>query len=163
MIAVVIILGAVYTLQKVQKGAPGSLRIGVIYSRSPGFQNTYALSHKRGIEAMQKKLGIKDSQIIQREDVWTDDEKTIAIAMEELLNEIPSLLFLWGQRQTEKISFPATSGLMKQATFRVWSPEKILLQVISAMSHAMEMRILFPQPSSRPLPWELPLLIRIPP
>ena len=92
MIAVVIILGAVYTFQKVQKGAPGSLRIGVIYSRSPGFQNTYALSHKRGIEAMQKKLGIKDSQIIQREDVWTDDEKTIAIAMEELLNENCSLI-----------------------------------------------------------------------
>ena len=86
-IALVIIIAAAYTRSTAKKGEPGSLRIGVLYSKSPGYQSTYALSHFRGIEAMKKKLGIADSQVISREDVWIDDERTLSVAIEELLAE----------------------------------------------------------------------------
>ena len=99
--AIVILLGSVYSFQKVQKGGSESLRIGVIYTRTPGFQNTYALSHKRGIEAMQKKLGIADSQIISKESVWIDDEKTLSVAIEELLKEECSLIIATDSAYTD--------------------------------------------------------------
>lgn len=92
MVAAMIVIAALYTSGRVNKGAPGGLRIGVLYSRPPGFQSTYSLSHQRGIEIMKKKLGIADSQIITREDVWTDDERTLSVAIEELLNENCSLI-----------------------------------------------------------------------
>lgn len=101
MVAVVILVAAVYSFNKVQKGVPGSLKIGVLYTKPPGFQSTFSLSHKRGIEAMQKKLGIPDSQVISREDVWTDDEEIVSTAIEELLKENCSLIIATDSAYTD--------------------------------------------------------------
>ena len=103
MVVIVLIIAAAYTMNNVKSSVPKGLRIGVLYSRTPGFQSTYALSHQRGIEAMQKKLGIADSQIITREDVWIDDERTLSVAIEELLKENCSLIIATDDTYNETI------------------------------------------------------------
>ena len=46
MVVIVLIIAAAYTMNNVKSSVPKGLRIGVLYSRTPGFQSTYSLSHK---------------------------------------------------------------------------------------------------------------------
>ena len=102
-VAVVIVIAAAYTSKTANKSAPNGLKIGVLYSKTPGFQSTYALSHQRGIEAMKRKLMLSDSQVISREDVWTDDENTLSIAIDDLLKENCSLIIATDDTYNETI------------------------------------------------------------
>ncbi len=78
--------------------AKEDLKVGVVHITDPAEGAGYTYTHDLGIQGMQKKLGLDDSQIIRKNNV--DDSKATAIrtALEECVEEGCQIIFAtsWG-------------------------------------------------------------------
>lgn len=92
-----------------KKGAIGTtpinkadFKVGVIHIGDPADGAGYTFAHDQGIVAMQKALGLSDSQIIRKNNVSDTDAVAIRTAMEECIEEGCQIIFgtSWGYMDT---------------------------------------------------------------
>lgn len=78
--------------------AKEDLKIGVIHIGNPADGSGYSFAHDQGIVAMQKAIGLKDDQIIRKNNVEDDDQTAIETAMRECIEEGCQVIFAtsWG-------------------------------------------------------------------
>lgn len=74
------------------------LKVGVIHIGDPASGSGYSYTHDVGIQAMQKELGLEDSQIIRKNNINDSDNAAIKKAIEELVAEGCQIIFgtSWG-------------------------------------------------------------------
>lgn len=77
-------------------------KVAVIHIGSPADGAGYSYAHDQGIVAMQKALGLQDSQIIRKNNVDDTDSVAIRTAMEECIEEGANIIFgtSWGYMDT---------------------------------------------------------------
>ena len=82
--------------------AKEDIKIGVIHISNPAEGSGYTYTHDQGIVAMQKEIGLDDSQIIRKNDVADDDPTAIETAMLECIEEGCNVIFAtsWGYMDT---------------------------------------------------------------
>lgn len=78
--------------------AKEDLKVGVIHIGNPADGSGYSFAHDQGIVAMQKNVGLDDSQIIRKNNVEDDDQTAIETAMRECVEEGCQIIFAtsWG-------------------------------------------------------------------
>ena len=87
--------------------AKDDLKVGVIQIGEPADGAVYSYAHDQGIVAMQKELGLKDSQIIRKNNISDSDTTAIENAMMECIEEGCNIIFAtsWGYMDTcEKLA-----------------------------------------------------------
>ena len=74
------------------------LKVGVIHIGDPASGSGYSYTHDVGIQAMQKELGLQDSQIIRKNNISDSDNAAIKQAIEECVAEKCQIIFgtSWG-------------------------------------------------------------------
>jgi len=79
-----------------------AIKIGVIHIGDPGAGAGYTYAHDQGIIAMQQNLGLKDSQIIRKNNVPDDDAAATKTAIEECIEAGCKIIFgtSWGYMET---------------------------------------------------------------
>jgi len=84
------------------------LKIGVIHISNPLSENSgYAYAHERGIQAMQKELGLREDQIIRKLNIYESDSLLIENSMRECIASGAQIIFAtsWGYMDTcEKLA-----------------------------------------------------------
>ena len=70
-----------------------NMKVGVIHIGDPAAGSGYSYTHDQGIVAMQKNLGLKDDQIIRKNNVADDDPTAIEAAMTECIEEGAIIIF----------------------------------------------------------------------
>lgn len=82
--------------------APEDLKVGVIHIGDPGAGAGYTYAHDQGIIDMQKNLGLKDSQIIRKNNIPDDDAAATKTAIEECIEAGCNIIFgtSWGYMET---------------------------------------------------------------
>jgi basic membrane protein A len=77
-------------------------KVGVIHITDPAEGSGYTYTHDLGIQAMQKKLGLGDSQIIRKNNVNDGDPTAIETAVRECIEEGAKIVFAtsWGYMDT---------------------------------------------------------------
>ncbi|MDD3416853.1 MAG: BMP family ABC transporter substrate-binding protein [Lachnospiraceae bacterium] len=70
-----------------------NIKVGVIHIGDPAAGSGYSYTHDQGIVAMQKNLGLKDDQIIRKNNVADDDPTAIEAAMTECIEEGAIIIF----------------------------------------------------------------------
>ncbi|MBE6014233.1 MAG: BMP family ABC transporter substrate-binding protein [Lachnospiraceae bacterium] len=73
--------------------AKDDLKIGVIHITDPAEGAGYTYTHDLGIQKMQKELGLKDSQIIRKNNVADTDPAKIETAMRDCIDEGCNVIF----------------------------------------------------------------------
>ena len=73
--------------------AKDDLKVGVIHIGEPADGAGYSYAHDQGIVAMQKELGLKDSQIIRKNNIPDTDTSKTQNAIEELVEEGCQVIF----------------------------------------------------------------------
>lgn len=73
--------------------AKDDLKVGVIHIGEPADGAGYSYAHDQGIVAMQKELGLKDSQIIRKNNIPDTDTAKTQTAIEELVEEGCQVIF----------------------------------------------------------------------
>lgn len=101
-------------------------KVGVIHIGDPGAGSGYSFAHDQGIIAMQKNLGLKDSQIIRKNNVSDVDAAATKTAMEECIEAGCKIIFgtSWGYMETmaelaeqyPDVIFSHASGYMSNDT-----------------------------------------------
>lgn len=74
------------------------LKVGVIHIGNPADGSGYTYAHDLGIVAMQKAVGLEDSQIIRKNNIADDDQTAIETAIRECVEEGSQIIFAtsWG-------------------------------------------------------------------
>ena len=89
-------------------GVPAEdIKVGVIHIGDPAAGSGYSYTHDQGIVAMQKTLGLSDSQIIRKNNISDSDTTAIENAMMECIEEGCNIIFAtsWGYMDTcEKLA-----------------------------------------------------------
>lgn len=70
-----------------------NFKVGVIHIGDPADGSGYSYAHDQGIVAMQKNLGLDDSQIIRKLNVSDSDSSAIRTAIEECISEGCKIIF----------------------------------------------------------------------
>ncbi len=78
------------------------IKVGVIHIGDPASGSGYSYTHDQGIVGMQKNLGLKDDQIIRKNNVSDSDTTAIENAMTECVEEGCNIIFAtsWGYMDT---------------------------------------------------------------
>lgn len=71
----------------------GDVKVGVIHIGDPADGAGYSYAHDQGIVAMQKNLGLKDTQIIRKNNIPDTDTAKTKTAIEELVEEGCNIIF----------------------------------------------------------------------
>ncbi len=97
-----LIVGAAFLPSCSDSDAPADLKIGVIHIGDPGAGAGYSYAHDQGIIEMQKNLGLKDSQIIRKNNIADDDAAATKTAIEECIEAGCKIIFgtSWGYMET---------------------------------------------------------------
>ncbi len=84
------------------KIAKKDLKIGVIHISDPSEGSGYTYTHDQGIIAMQKKLGLKDSQIVRKTNITDTDPTKTETAIKECIEDGCNVIFgtSWGYMDT---------------------------------------------------------------
>jgi basic membrane protein A len=82
--------------------AKEDIKVGVIHIGNPADGSGYSYAHDQGIVAMQKALGLSDSQIIRKNNVNDTDPTATEAAMLECIEEGANIIFgtSWGYMDT---------------------------------------------------------------
>lgn len=82
--------------------AKGDIKVGVIHIGNPADGSGYTYAHDQGIVAMQKELGLADSQIIRKNNVNDTDPTATENAVRECIEEGANVIFAtsWGYMDT---------------------------------------------------------------
>lgn len=82
--------------------AKGDIKVGVIHIGNPADGSGYTYAHDQGIVAMQKELGLADSQIIRKNNVNDTDPTATETAVRECIEEGANVIFAtsWGYMDT---------------------------------------------------------------
>ncbi len=82
--------------------AKGDIKVGVIHIGNPADGSGYTYAHDQGIVAMQKDLGLADSQIIRKNNVNDTDPTATETAVRECIEEGANVIFAtsWGYMDT---------------------------------------------------------------
>lgn len=82
--------------------AKEDIKVGVIHITDPSEGTGYTYTHDVGIQAMQKNIGLEDSQIIRKNNVDDGDPAKIESAMRECIEEGANIIFAtsWGYMDT---------------------------------------------------------------
>lgn len=77
-------------------------KVGVIHIGNPADGAGYSYTHDQGIVAMQKELGLEDSQIIRKNNIQDGDAAATRTAIEECIEEGANIIFgtSWGYMDT---------------------------------------------------------------
>lgn len=81
---------------------PEDFKVGVIHIGNPSDGAGYSYAHDQGIVAMQKNLGLSDSQIIRKVNIADTDAAATKTAMEECIEAGAKIIFgtSWGYMET---------------------------------------------------------------
>lgn len=84
------------------KSVPDDFKVGVIHIGNPSDGAGYSYAHDLGIVAMQKNLGLSDSQIIRKVNINDSDAAATKTAMEECIEAGAKIIFgtSWGYMET---------------------------------------------------------------
>jgi len=103
-----------------------NVKVGVIHIGDPASGAGYTFAHDQGIVAMQKALGLKDNQIIRKNNVSDTDAVKIKSAIEECIEAGANIIFgtSWGYMDTmeelakenPKVIFAHCSGYKSNET-----------------------------------------------
>lgn len=87
---------------KFEAVAKEDLKVGVIHITDPAEGSGYTYTHDMGIVGMQDKLGLKDSQIIRKNNVNDSDATAIEAAIRDCIEEGCQIIFAtsWGYMDT---------------------------------------------------------------
>lgn len=79
-----------------------NIKVGVLHLSDPSVGSGYTYSHDLGIQGMQQNLGLKDDQIIRKNNVDDTDEKATKKAIKECIDEGCNIIFTtsWGYMKT---------------------------------------------------------------
>ncbi len=79
-----------------------NVKVGVIHIGDPATGSGYSYTHDQGIVAMQKNLGLKDEQIIRKNNIDDADATAIENAMRECIEDGCNIIFAtsWGYMDT---------------------------------------------------------------
>lgn len=82
--------------------AKDDIKVGVIHITDPAEGAGYTYTHDLGVQGMQKNLGLKDSQIIRKNNTNDSDAVAIQTAIEECIEEGCNVIFAtsWGYMDT---------------------------------------------------------------
>ncbi len=85
-----------------QSKVSDDFKVGVIHIGDPGAGSGYSFAHDQGIVAMQKNLGLKDDQIIRKNNIADSDAAATKTAMEECIEAGCKIIFgtSWGYMET---------------------------------------------------------------
>ena len=73
--------------------AKEDVKVGVIHITDPAEGSGYTYTHDQGIVAMQKELGLKDSQIIRKNNISDSDPTATETAIKECIEEGCNIIF----------------------------------------------------------------------
>ena len=73
--------------------AASNVKVGVIYAGNPSDGLGYTFAHDEGIKAMQKNLGLADSQIVRKNDIADTDAAAVKTAITECVEEGCHIIF----------------------------------------------------------------------
>lgn len=79
-----------------------NIKVGVLHLTDPTEGSGYAYSHDLGIQGMQQNLGLKDDQIVRKNNINDADEKATRKAIQECIDEGCNIIFTtsWGYMNT---------------------------------------------------------------
>lgn len=86
-----------------EKGIPKEeIKIGVLHIGDPAEGNGYTYTHDIGIQGMQENLGLRDDQIVRKNNIPDNDTAAIEKAIEECVEEDCNIIFTtsWGYMET---------------------------------------------------------------
>lgn len=86
-----------------EKGIPKEeIKIGVLHIGDPAEGNGYTYTHDIGIRGMQENLGLRDDQIVRKNNIPDNDTAVIEKAIEECVEEDCNIIFTtsWGYMET---------------------------------------------------------------
>ncbi len=99
--------------------AKDKIKIGVIHIGDPASGSGYSYTHDQGIVGMQKNLGLRDDQIIRKNNVSDSDTTAIENAMTECVEEGCNIIFAtsWGYMDTcQKLADEYPNVIFSHAT-----------------------------------------------
>lgn len=101
-ILVLILVMPIAALTGCGSSAPADFKVGVIHIGNPSDGAGYSYAHDQGIVAMQKALGLSDSQIIRKVNISDADAAATKTAMEECIEAGCKIIFgtSWGYMET---------------------------------------------------------------
>lgn len=102
LLLVLIMVVSLAALTGCGKSVPEDFKVGVIHIGNPSDGAGYSFAHDQGIIAMQKNLGLSDSQIIRKVNIADGDAAATKTAMEECIEAGAKIIFgtSWGYMET---------------------------------------------------------------
>ncbi len=89
--------------------AKDDIKVGVLHIGDPADGAGYSYAHDSGIVEMQKNLGLRDDQIIRKNNVADDNDTAIETALNELIEAGCNIIFATSWGYMEKVSEAATA------------------------------------------------------
>ncbi len=89
--------------------AKEDIKVGVLHIGDPADGAGYSYAHDSGIVEMQKALGLRDDQIIRKNNVADDNDTAIETALNELIEAGCNIIFATSWGYMEKVNEAATA------------------------------------------------------
>lgn len=89
--------------------AKDDIKVGVLHIGDPADGAGYSYAHDSGIVEMQKAIGLRDDQIIRKNNVADDNDTAIETALNELIEAGCNIIFATSWGYMEKVSEAATA------------------------------------------------------
>lgn len=89
--------------------AKDDIKVGVLHIGDPADGAGYSYAHDSGIVEMQKNLGLRDDQIIRKNNVADDNDTAIETALNELIEAGCNIIFATSWGYMEKVNEAATA------------------------------------------------------
>lgn len=89
--------------------AKDDIKVGVLHIGDPAENAGYSYAHDSGIVEMQKALGLRDDQIIRKNNIADDNDTAIETALNELIEAGCNIIFATSWGYMEKVNEAATA------------------------------------------------------
>ena len=118
-----------------------TVKIGVIHIGNPADGSGYTYAHDQGIVGMQKELGLKDDQIVRKNNVSDSDPAATETAIRECIEEGCNIIFgtiwtKWNPSLRNILTFISATAQATRTTVRTLTTtsEEFIRQDISPVS-----------------------------
>lgn len=89
--------------------AKDDIKVGVLHIGDPADGSGYSYAHDSGIVEMQKTIGLRDDQIIRKNNIADDNDTAIETALNELIEAGCNIIFATSWGYMEKVNEAATA------------------------------------------------------
>lgn len=89
--------------------AKDDIKVGVLHIGDPAENAGYSYAHDSGIVEMQKAIGLRDDQIIRKNNIADDNDTAIETALNELIEAGCNIIFATSWGYMEKVNEAATA------------------------------------------------------